>query len=282
MLAGALFALLLAPSPLSAQEGRAVVRDVPPRASKAAPPAPAPAAAKPAAAPKPKAKPRAKLPKPRTAPTAGRETLWKPVGSSLLFYVDGAPTIELGNGVWDEEKDGTIDRRTARGGVSKDRRFAWHWVKLEKIRKGRVDETLNWASTLSYYGSSGKSLWDDEGAEAPPGREPLLMSDDGETAVVFGRQGPKWRMTAYSFTGNPLLLAELGDRIEDARITPKGRYALVAWGPMDRPLVCSFFDLQTRAQRDVAAATLPPLEQLVLGDDGALSYHGKIVLRLKP
>jgi hypothetical protein len=204
------------------------------------------------------------------------------VGSSLLFYADGAPTVELGNGVWDEEKDGTIDRRTARGGVSKDRRFAWHWVKLEKIRKGRVDETLNWASTLSYYGSSGKSLWDDEGAEAPPGREPLLMSDDGETAVVFGRRGPKWRMTGYSFTGNPLLMAELGDRIEDARITPRGRYALVAWGPMDRPLICSFFNLQTRAQRDVAAATLPPLEQLALGDDGVLSYHGKIVLRLKP
>ncbi|MFA6029863.1 MAG: hypothetical protein WC969_08425 [Elusimicrobiota bacterium] len=212
---------------------------------------------------------------------AAAEPQWKLAGSSLLLVADGAPAVEFGLGTWEEEKGALVERRSVRGGLSKDGRFAWHWTRVESIQRRREDTVLSSSNTLSYYGREGRALWSAEDADAPAGRAPLLMGDDGEFAVVFSRRDGKWRMSAYSFAGRPLVSAELDERLAETRMTPSGRFVLAAWSPREKPLMLTLLDLRTRSKCQTPAASLPPLTQLVLTEDGELKSGERVAYRFK-
>lgn len=212
---------------------------------------------------------------------AAAEPQWKLAGSSLLLVADDGPTAEFGLGTWEEEKGGLVERRSVRGGISKDGRFAWHWTRVESIRRTREDAVLSSSSTLSYYGREGRALWSAEDADAPAGRPPLLMGDDGEFAVVFARRDGRWRMSAFNFSGRPIVSAELDERLAETRMTPSGRFVLAAWSPRDKPLMLTLLDLRTRSKCETPAAALPPLAQLELTEDGELKSGERVAYRFK-
>jgi hypothetical protein len=204
---------------------------------------------------------------------------WARAGSSLLFFSKGEPAGELGTGLWEEDLGaGLIERRTADGETSRDGRFAWHWVRIQSVRRTRTDSVLASTSTLNYYGTSGKVLWTQEDADAPAESVPAILSDNGETILAFSRKGRAWMLTVYSFTGNPRMELSLGERVTHAQLSPNGRFAFAAWSMQDGPLRLSFLDIELSERRDIPVQDLP-LSRLRVFDDGTLRADGRILLK---
>lgn len=213
-------------------------------------------------------------------PEPPRTAGWAVVGASLLLRpAQGGPTLEFGLGEWEEAgEDGLLVRKRMLGDATRDGRFAWHWEKTESLRRGRQDSVVSSSSKLSYLGTAGSALWTSESADAPPGIPPLLMSRDGEWALLFEREGSSWTAAAVTFIGNRVLEVSGPARIERAELTPDGRFALLLWRPYEKPLVCTLLDLQRRARKDIPAAGLPPGEP-ALSAQGTLSVEGRPVFR---
>ncbi len=205
---------------------------------------------------------------------------WAVLGASLLLRpARGGPSLEFGLGQWEEPgTEGTLVRKRMLGDATWDGRFAWHWEKTEVLRRGRQDSLVSSSSKLSYLGTAGRVLWTNESADAPSGLPPLLMSRDGEWALLFEREGSSWTAVAVTFIGNRLLEVRGPARILRAELTPEGGFALLVWGPYDKPLVYTILDLQRRARKDIPASELPPGES-ALSAQGTLSVEGKEVFR---
>ncbi len=209
-----------------------------------------------------------------------RRAGWVVAGASLLLRpARGGPSLEFGLGEWEEPgEEGTLVRKRMQGDATRDGRFAWHWEKTEVLRRGRQDSLVSSSSKLSYLGTTGRVLWTSESADAPAGLPPLLMSRDGESALLFEREGSSWTAAAVTFIGNRLLEVRGPARISRAELTPEGSFALLVWGPYDKPLVYTVLDLQRRARKDIPASELPPGES-ALSAQGTLSVEGKEVFR---
>lgn len=205
---------------------------------------------------------------------------WRAAPASLLrFDAAGELADELGLGSWTEPLGGErYRRRTARGGVSADGRFAWRWEKEETLRRGRVDTVLLSSRTLEYLGTEGQVLWTAPLADAPEGLPPLFQSADGERALVLERTTETWSAGAVDFTGARALTLALGERVAYAALTPSGRYAQLDWSRRDGPLLHTFLDLGTGERADIPAAETE-LGKAELGDDGVARSGGRVLHR---
>lgn len=194
---------------------------------------------------------------PQQLPLAGRgsQRRWHAFGSSLALYDDfGVLRNELGLGLWRDEYRGEVVEREMRGGVSGNGRFAWHWQRIVRREAGLRGRTLRADRMLVYLGTAGQILWMSEAADAPPRLPPLLLSADGETALVFERAGRKWSAVARLFVGSDMMRVRGADRIEGAGLTANGRFATVLWIATDGPLLYTFFDLRERRSHRFPAA----------------------------
>ncbi|MFH2202565.1 MAG: hypothetical protein ABIJ96_05590 [Elusimicrobiota bacterium] len=215
--------------------------------------------------------------RPPKAPPGGG---WTAASSSLLLFDRNARLIEeIGIGEWEVEfTDGLILRRRMRGGISLNSRFAWHWRKDETVKPGRTDTILASTITAVYLGTRGQTLWESGRADAPPGVPLLEQSRDGETFLVVERRDGGWSVNAYTFTGNRITGIRGAARIENIRLTPNGRYALVLWSEKDRALTYSLLNLQKKQRQDIPAADAE-LGRAELTDDGAVRSGGKLLYR---
>ena len=228
-------------------------------------------------------------PQPRPEPEPELETRsqprppvrgWKASASSLLLLDEkGALRKELPVGRFFEDlPDGTQVRREARGAAAGGGQFAWHWQKNEIVLMGSMERVLSSRRMLVYLGTDGQVLWDSPLAEAPPGLDPLLASDDGETTLVFERSSGGWSVAGVTFASKRLAEASAGDRIERARLTANGRFAMVFWSRAEQPLTGTFLDLRSGTRYDMPAADVP-LAQVVLGEDGSVTAPGKTLYK---
>lgn len=184
---------------------------------------------------------------------------WKTSEASiLLFDSSGSLTKELGVGTWEKEtRKGIIEKRTMRGGVSSNGRFAWHWEKTETYKTSPLNTLIASTRTLVYLGTNGQALWETSLADAPEGIAPLLQSDDGETFLVIETSSSGWSPSAYTYTGNKTLSLPTSLRLERLTLTKNGRYALQLWGQKDDTLTYTFFKLENGQQKEILAMETP-------------------------
>lgn len=215
--------------------------------------------------------------RPAPAPACGQ---WAAAPASLLLLGDAGEIVnEIGLGEWIESLDQEfLRRRTMLGGISTDGRFAWHWQKVETIRRGSVDTVISSTTTLVYLGTAGQLLWSNGRADAPPGLSPVILDESGETAFVLERSSGGNRAAAYTFTGNEIYAIETSGRLEAAGLTRNGRYAHVLWGPIGEPLIHTFLDLKRKARIDLPAAETGPGEAAVL-ESGVVRSGDRVLHR---
>ncbi|MBI4422410.1 MAG: hypothetical protein HY554_01705 [Elusimicrobia bacterium] len=202
---------------------------------------------------------------------------WLKTGSSLLLY-DSSGTLvdEVGLGRWsDAGEGGALTRRWVRGGVSPDGRFAWSWEKTEVVKPGRAEQVLSSARLMRYLGTTGSELFRDELADAPEGLDPVVVSADGERALVCERGPDAWIVAVYDFTGNRLMDAHGKGSIEFAQLAPGGRYGLVRWHQLDQPPVYGVLDVDRRAQKTLSGARLTGAARV--DDEGRLFVGDKLI-----
>jgi len=159
---------------------------------------------------------------------------WLRKGSSLLYRdAGGEIAAEIGLGRWEDSGESVVTE----GGVLAQGRFAW---------------TLS-RRVLRFFGSNGHELWSEDGADAPPGGEPLVCSASGEVCLLALRRSA-WFVALKTSLGNTLWEAGPFPRLESLQISANGRYGLALWNEPDRSSAHSFLDLAARARRDVPSA----------------------------
>lgn len=207
---------------------------------------------------------------------------WIKAPASLLLYGhDGTLANEIGLGEWKEEVGkGLVNERVMRGGVSKSGRFAWHWQRVNFIRRMRDDEVLSSSRTFVYLGTQGQVLWKGDIVDAPEGLPPVRVSDDGETLIVLERGFDGWSAAGYTFTGNRIFATPELERVERFELTRNGRFAMILGSAIDKPLVYTFFDLKTKSKKMIPASDAP-LGDASLSPDGRVLFGKKTVFRFK-
>ncbi len=207
---------------------------------------------------------------------------WVQTEASLLLYgFDGSLINEIGLGRWKENAGaGLINERIMLGGVSESGRFAWHWQRVEFIRRGRDDEVLSSSRTFVYLGTDGQVLWKGDIVDAPENLPPVRLSSDGESMVVLERGFDGWSAAAYTFTGNRVLATPELDRIERFELTKNGRFVMILGSGIDKPLVYNFYDLKTKLKKQMPAADAP-LGKATLTEKGSVLFGKKTVFQFK-
>lgn len=206
---------------------------------------------------------------------------WIEAPASMLLYSKGDLLQEIGLGKWDEDAGPKLVReREMRGGVSETGRFAWHWQKVDLIRRGRDDEVLSSSRTFVYLGTDGQILWKNDIVDAPGDMDPVALSADGETILVIERGFDGWSAAVYAFTGNRLLATPESERIERFSLTRNGRFAMVLASGIDKPLVYTFLDVKTGTRKDVPAADAL-LGNASVSEDGRVFAGGKTLTRFE-
>jgi hypothetical protein len=198
---------------------------------------------------------------------------WSRQASSLLLYGDdGALSQELPLHAPDDS--GTTSRETL-GGASPDGRLAWTLERNLVWTPGRT-KILESRRTFKIYGTSGAELWRDDAADMPERGEPVQFSSDGKTLLLSRRAADGWSAEVRSWLGQSLFSLGPFPRLIAMTLARGGRYGFVRWGVPDKSDTHTFFDLTTKARRDVPSSDLL-LGLARIGDDGVVRSGSKIV-----
>jgi len=190
---------------------------------------------------------------------------WSKQGKSLVLYdAEGALSFEIG---LLREESGTVTREV-QGGVSPDGRAAWTLERKLTWNLSR-NKMLESRRTLKIHGSTGQTLWSDNTVDWPEKGEPVIFSDDSKVILLACHFGESWAMEARDWTGGTSLKAGPFPRLVNIALTPGGRYAVARWGVPDKSDTHSFFDLQTKARKDIETSDLT-LGLARIGDDGVV------------
>lgn len=222
----------------------------------------------------------AEHPRHDTTPAPPQGGGWSATRSSLLLFDDkGRLVNEIGLGDWKEDFKGKFTaRRSMKGGISADGRFAWHWQKVETVLKDNSETVVGSTRTLVYLGTRGQILWSNGNVEAPEGVPPLIQSRDGETALIIEISTSGYNAAAFTFLGNRIMTLPPGERLESAELTGDGRFALILWSRSGQPPIYSLLDLKRKKRKDIPAAKTS-LERAHLKEDGSILSRGKLLYR---
>lgn len=204
------------------------------------------------------------------------KAMWVKRKVSLLYKdQDGDIVNELPLTHNEETAGGRATVHDVSGGVSSNGRFAYVFDKSDVWNAAKT-KLLSRACELRVYGSDGQRLWETPYADAPEGRQPLVFSADGETALVLLKREKGWYASLRDYLGATLL--ELGPfpKIDAAELTPSGRYAMVAWLVPDKDSTHTFVDVKTKTRKDIPSGDLY-LGQAWIGDDGKVVSDKKVV-----
>lgn len=202
---------------------------------------------------------------------------WVKTAASLLLY-DSSGTLvnEIGLGTWSEPAgDGTTLRRTVRGGISKDGRYAWSWEKAESVKEGRNEKPVTTARLMRYLATNGDELFRNELADAPPGLDPVAVADDGERLLLAERGPDAWILAAFHFSGLRLVDAHGKGVIELMQLSANGDFALVRWHQLDHPPEYSYLKLADRVSGPVTIKGVGVQPKLT--NEGRVLVGGKVV-----
>lgn len=198
---------------------------------------------------------------------------WTRQANSLLLYgEDGALLQEIP--LRRPDDNGTISNETL-GGASPDGRLAWTLERRVVWSPGRTKK-LESRRNLKLYGTAGTELWHDDAAEMPERGEPIQFAADGKTVLLARKLDAGWVAEARGWMGAPTATLGPYPRLISMALTPNGRYALARWSVPDQSDTHTFYDLTTKARKDVPSSDLV-LGLARIGDDGVVRSGSKTV-----
>ena len=190
---------------------------------------------------------------------------WSKQGKSLVLYdAEGALSFEIG---LLREESGNVTREVT-GDASPDGRAAWTLERKLSWNPSR-SRMLESRRVLKVHGSTGQTLWSDNAVDLPEKGEPVVFSDDSKVVLIACHFGESWSVEARDWTGGTTLKAGPFPRLVSIALTPGGRYAVARWGVPDKSDTHSFFDLWTKARKDIETSELT-LGLARIGDDGVV------------
>jgi len=190
---------------------------------------------------------------------------WSKQGKSLVLY-DAAGELAFEIGLLREDS-GVVSREVT-GGVSPDGRAAWTLERKLTWNAAR-SKMLESRRVLRIHGSTGQTVWSDDAVDVPEKGEPVVFSDDSKVILLACHFGESWSMEARDWAGGTTLKAGPFPRLVSIALTPGGRYAVARWGVPDKSDTHSFFDLWTKARKDIETSDLT-LGLARIGDDGVV------------
>lgn len=190
---------------------------------------------------------------------------WSKQGKSLVLYdADGALSFEIG---LSRDENGAVTVEV-QGGASPDGKAAWTLERRLTWNASR-SKLLESRRLLKIHGSSGQTLWTDESGDWPEKGEPVAFSNDSQMILTACHFGESWSVEARDWTGTTKLKTGPFPRLVSIALAPGGRYAVARWGVPDKSDTHSFFDLWTKARKDIETSELT-LGLARLGDDGVV------------
>ncbi|MBI2386203.1 MAG: hypothetical protein HYV14_09345 [Elusimicrobia bacterium] len=190
---------------------------------------------------------------------------WSKQGKSLVLY-DAAGELSFEIGLLREDT-GSVTREVT-GGVSPDGRAAWTLERKLTWNSAR-SKLLESRRVLRVHGSTGQTVWSDDAVDLPEKGEPVVFSEDSKVILLACHFGESWSMEARDWAGGTTLKAGPFPRLVSIALTPGGRYAVARWGVPDKSDTHSFFDLWTKARKDIETSDLT-LGLARIGDDGVV------------
>lgn len=190
---------------------------------------------------------------------------WSRQGKSLVLYdKDGSLSAEVGL----VREDSGAAAREVRGEPSPDGWAAWTLERKLTWNPPRT-KLLESRRVLKIYGPDGQVSWKDDAVDWPEKGDPVAFSNDSKMVVIARRLGESWTVEARDWTGTVKLTAGPFPRLISVGLAPGGRYMVARWGVMDKSDTHSFFDLWTKARKDVETSDLT-LGLARIGDDGVV------------
>ncbi|MCR4295637.1 MAG: hypothetical protein NUW21_08895 [Elusimicrobia bacterium] len=190
---------------------------------------------------------------------------WSKQGRSLVLY-DAAGELSFEIGLLRED-NGPVTREVT-GDVSPDGRAAWTLERKLTWNNSR-SRLLESRRVLKIHGTAGQTLFSDDAVDLPEKGEPVVFSSDSKVILLALHFGESWSVEARDWTGGTALKAGPFPRLVSIALTPGGRYAVARWGVPDKSDTHSFFDLWTKARKDIETSDLT-LGLARIGDDGVV------------
>lgn len=190
---------------------------------------------------------------------------WSKQGKSLVLYdADGTLSSEIG---LTSEDSGSVTHEV-RGGASLDGAAAWTLDRKLTWNPSR-NKLLESRRQLKIHGSAGQVLWSDGYVDWPEKGDPVAFSNDSKIILIACHYGESWSVEARDWAGGEKIKAGPFPRLISISLAGGGRYAVARWGVPDKSDTHSFFDLWTRARKDIETSELT-LGLARIGDDGVV------------
>lgn len=190
---------------------------------------------------------------------------WARQGKSLVLYdAEGSLSNEIP--LFREENGPST--REVQGAPSPEGQAAWTLERKLTWDARRV-KLLESRRALKIVGMSAQTLWTDEAADWPEKGEPVIFSNDSKTVFYARRTGEAWAVEARDWAGATKLVGGPYAKLISIGLAPGGRYAVARWGVPDKSDTHTFFDLWTKAKKDIETSELT-LGLARIGDDGVV------------
>lgn len=190
---------------------------------------------------------------------------WSKQGKSLVLY-DAEGTLSFEIGLLREES-GVVTREVL-GGASPDGTVAWT-LERRLTWNPQHNKILESRHVLKIHGSTGQVMWSDDSVDLPEKGEAVVFSNDSKVILIACHFGESWGVEARDWAGGSKLKAGPFPRLVSISLAPGGRYAVARWGVPDKSDTHSFFDLWTKARKDIETSDLT-LGLARIGDDGVV------------
>lgn len=190
---------------------------------------------------------------------------WSKQGKSLVLYdAEGSLAFEIG---LLREENGPVTREVL-GDVSPNGEAAWT-LERKLTWNPQRNKMLESRRVLKIHGSTGQVLWSDDSVDWPEKGDPVLFSNDSKIVMIACHFGESWGVEVRDWAGSTRLKSGGFPRLVSIALAPGGRYAVARWGVPDKSDTHSFFDLWTKARKDIETSDLT-LGLARIGDDGVV------------
>ncbi len=190
---------------------------------------------------------------------------WSKQGKSLVLYdPKGELSFEIG---LLREENGPVTREVI-GDASPDGTLAWTLERRLTWNTQR-SKILESRRSLKIHGTTAQTLWSDDCVDWPEKGDPVVFSNDSKVILIACHFGESWGVEVRDWAGGVKLKAGPFQRLVSIALAPGGRYAVARWGVPDKSDTHSFFDLWTKARKDIETSDLT-LGLARIGDDGVV------------